>query len=115
MASEQDVLDAIHAETVDRFGALPEQVEVLFAIASLRLEAARLGVQEISTFKEQIRIAPVDLPEAMRVDLADRVEGATYHRAKQTLNLSPDRVFGADLVRWVRAGLHAALGSVPAA
>ncbi|MEX0984716.1 MAG: transcription-repair coupling factor [Actinomycetota bacterium] len=115
MASEQDVLDAIHAETVDRFGALPEQVEVLFAIASLRLEAARLGVREISTFKEQIRISPVDLPEAMRVDLADRVEGATYHMAKQTLNLSPGRVFGADLVRWVRAGLHAALGSVPAA
>ena len=45
LAGDHDVLAEIRAETVDRFGALPPQVEVLFAIASLRLTAARLGVR----------------------------------------------------------------------
>ena len=110
LAGDHDVLAEIRAETVDRFGALPPQVEVLFAIASLRLTAARLGVEEIGTYKEQVRLTPVPLDDAQRVELAVRISGATFHEAKGTLNLSPDRVFGLELVRWVEAMLRRAVG-----
>ena len=53
------------------------------------------------------------LPDALRLDLPDRVPGATFHPAKGTLNLTPDRVFGADLVRWVEARLREAMGEPP--
>jgi hypothetical protein len=44
------------------------------------------------------------------VDLTQRVAGASFHAAKATLNLTPGRVFGADLVRWVEARLREAAG-----
>jgi hypothetical protein len=46
------------------------------------------------------------------VDLADRVPGATYHEAKRTLNLSPERVMGVDLPGWVESRLREAVGDV---
>jgi hypothetical protein len=33
------------------------------------------------------------------------VAGATFHEAKRTLNLTPGRIFGRDLVRWVEERL----------
>ena len=39
---------------MDRYGALPDEVVTLFAIASLRVTARALGVEEISTFRDQV-------------------------------------------------------------
>jgi transcription-repair coupling factor (superfamily II helicase) len=105
MAGTHEVLAEIERETVDRYGALPPEVETLFAIASLRISAARLGVEEIVTFKEEVRLTPVALEEVARLGLPERVAGATYHEAKRTLNLTPGRIFGRDLVRWVEERL----------
>ena len=76
----------------------------------MRLTARRLGATEIATFRDQVRLSPIPIAEAMQLDLDDRVPGATFHPAKSTLNLVPERVFGADLVRWVEARLREALG-----
>jgi hypothetical protein len=57
-----------------------------------------------------VRIRPVELSAALRVDLADRVAEATFHDAKRTLNLAPERVAGTDLPGWVEARLREALG-----
>jgi transcription-repair coupling factor (superfamily II helicase) len=110
LAGDHAVLKEIRDETVDRYGALPEQVEVLFAIASLRLTAARLGVEEVTTYRDQARLTPIAIPDASLVDLPERIPGATYHATKRTLNLVPERIFGADLVRWVEARLREAVG-----
>jgi transcription-repair coupling factor (superfamily II helicase) len=110
LAGDHEVLAEIRAETVDRYGGLPDQVETLFAIGSLRITARRLGVEEIATFRDQVRLTPVELGEALRLDLPERIAGATFHTAKRTLNLTPERVFGADLVRWVEARLREAVG-----
>ena len=67
-------------------------------------------MEEVSTYREQVRIRPVELPEALRLDLADRVPGATFHEAKRTLNLSPERVASTDLPGWVEARLRDAIG-----
>ncbi len=114
-AGDHDALTHVRDETVDRYGALPPEVETLFAVASLRVTAAALGVEEIATFREQVRIRPVALDDALVSDLTERVYGATYHEAKQTLNLVPERVFGVDMVRYVERWLLEAAGrEIPA-
>jgi transcription-repair coupling factor (superfamily II helicase) len=110
LAPDHVTLADIRAETIDRYGALPAQVETLFAIASLRITAARLGVREVSTFRNEVRLTPVPISETLQLDLAERVPDSTFHAAKRTLNLAPERIFGADLVRWTEARLRAAVG-----
>ena len=110
MAGDHEALAMIRDETADRFGALPDSVEVLFAIASLRLTARRLGVEEISTYRDQVRCKPVALSDVVAIGLGAVLPGATYAEATRTLNLVPDRVFGADLVRWVEERLRRAVG-----
>ena len=110
LAGDHGALGDIRAETIDRYGTLPAQVEVLFAIASLRITASRLRIREISTYRDQVRLTPVAIPDALQLDLGERVPDATFHAAKGTLNLVPGRVFGADLVRRVEASLREAVG-----
>jgi transcription-repair coupling factor (superfamily II helicase) len=109
-AGDHEHVAAVRDETQDRYGALPAEVEMLFAVASLRITAARLGVQEITTFKGEVRLTPVAIPDTLLLDLDQRVFGATYHAAKGTLNLAPERVFGSDLVRYVERWLLEAVG-----
>ncbi|MBI2237780.1 MAG: transcription-repair coupling factor, partial [Actinobacteria bacterium] len=110
-AGDHDVLAETRAEAVDRYGPLPPEVETLFGVAALRVTCARLGVEEVSTFRDQVRLKPVALSESLAVDLSSRVPGATYHRATATLNLTPERVAGADIPVWVERNLLAATGS----
>ena len=58
LAGDHETLEGIRAETIDRYGALPEQVETLFGMASLRITARRLGVEEVSTYRDQVRMRP---------------------------------------------------------
>ena len=62
LAADHATLEQIRAETVDRYGALPDQVETLFAIASLRVTARALGVEEVATLRDQVRLSPVAIP-----------------------------------------------------
>ncbi|MGB0212326.1 transcription-repair coupling factor [Algiphilus sp.] len=48
-AATPDDADALKSETIDRFGALPEAVETLFAAARLRLRARTLGITQLRT------------------------------------------------------------------
>jgi len=105
LAPDHETLERIREETVDRYGALPDEVVTLFAIASLRVTARALGVEEISTFRDQVRLKPVSIPDDLLVDLEERVYGASYAPESRTLNLVPERVFGADLVAFVERWL----------
>jgi transcription-repair coupling factor (superfamily II helicase) len=105
LAPDHETLERIREETVDRYGALPDEVVTLFAIASLRVTARALGVEEISTFRDQVRLKPVTIPDALLVDLEERVYGASFAPESSTLNLVPERVFGADLVAFVERWL----------
>jgi transcription-repair coupling factor (superfamily II helicase) len=110
LAGDHEELERIRSETVDRFGALPAEVESLFAVASLRIACRSLGIEEVSTYRDQVRIRPVPIAESLRLDLAERVPGASFHATKQTLNLTPDRIAGADLPAWIEARLREAVG-----
>jgi len=112
LAGDHEELERIRAETVDRYGPLPTEVETLFAVASLRVACRSLGIEEVATFRDQVRIRPVAMDDALRLDLGERIPGATFHAAKQTLNLTPERIAGADLPAWVEARLREAVGAV---
>jgi transcription-repair coupling factor (superfamily II helicase) len=46
-ARDEDALQELQVEMVDRFGVLPEPAKHLFAVADLRLEATRLGLRKL--------------------------------------------------------------------
>lgn len=110
-AGDRERLVEVRTDAIDRYGQLPPEVETLFAVAALRATAERLGVDEITTYRQQVRIKPVDLPSELEVDLAERVTGAAYHATTRTLNLEPGRVAGADLPGWVESNLLLATGA----
>ncbi|HEY3208572.1 MAG TPA: transcription-repair coupling factor [Actinomycetota bacterium] len=104
-AKDHDELDAVRVEAEDRFGALPQPVRSLLAVASLKLTCAALGVQEISTFRNQIRARPME--EGMGLELAAEVSGASYHGATKTLNLElPTTMSGEELARGIEETLR---------
>ncbi|MEX0832561.1 MAG: transcription-repair coupling factor [Actinomycetota bacterium] len=109
-ASDQAALQGVRAETEDRFGSIPSEVDTLFAVASLRITCERVGVEEISTFKQQVRVRPVALDETAVASLTERVTDASYHSATRTLNLVPKGVPGPELPLWVERALVSALG-----
>ena len=113
-AADHEALEAVRAEAEDRFGALPGPVRTLVAVASLKVTALRLGVAEITTFRNRVRIRP--LPEEAGMELAAETDGASYHHATQTLNLEPPPGFGGGaLAEWVEGVLLASSQLRPAA
>ncbi|MDP8956574.1 MAG: transcription-repair coupling factor [Actinomycetota bacterium] len=105
-AKDHETLDSVRGETEDRFSALPGPVRTLVAVASLKVTALRLGVDEITTFRNRVRIRP--LAEEIGSELAAETEGASYHRATQTLNLEPPPGLGGEaLAQWIEGVLRA--------
>jgi transcription-repair coupling factor (superfamily II helicase) len=103
-ARDDEELERVRAETEDRFGALPPPVRALFAVAGLRLVALDLGVEEITTVRDEVRVKPV--AEALGLERAAGMGEAAYHPATATLNLRfPARAGGEDLASWVRGAL----------
>jgi transcription-repair coupling factor (superfamily II helicase) len=109
MAEDHDRLAQVRAETEDRFGELPPEVETLFAVASLRITCRRIGVLEIGRFRDDVRCKPLALPESLQVNLGERVPGATFHPATQTLNVSPRGLEGYEVPGWLERSLLAAM------
>jgi transcription-repair coupling factor (superfamily II helicase) len=100
VARDHAELSRVREETEDRYGTLPPPVSALFAVASLKLTARALGVEEVATFRTQIRVKPV--PEAFGLEAAAELSTATFHPATGTLNLElPARMGGEEITRWV--------------
>jgi transcription-repair coupling factor (superfamily II helicase) len=100
--TDQEV-DRIRDEAEDRFGPVPPEAETLLDVARLRVACQRLGVEEVSTFRRQIRVRPIDVPAGVALP-----EGLSHHGATRTLNLSPKpAALGPGLARWVRSALEA--------
>jgi transcription-repair coupling factor (superfamily II helicase) len=66
--THEDVGDVV-AEWEDRFGPLPPAGEALAGLARLRVEALRVGLEEIVKLRHEIRIGPVDLKPSQEVRL----------------------------------------------
>ena len=114
-ARDHAELDEIAVELRDRFGVLPAEVETLFGIARLRVTCTRLGVTEVGTFRQQVRLKPLSLPDRLQLDLVARVPSGAYHAATRTLNLTPVVLGGPSLPGWVEEQLLAAVDELPEA
>jgi transcription-repair coupling factor (superfamily II helicase) len=97
-----DELSEVRAELTDRYGdPLPEPVEALFDVATLRHTLMDAGVTEASTVARNLRIRPIELEESRQVRLQRLVPEAEWRPATRTL-LIPERVLPRDkVVVWV--------------
>ena len=92
--SQADV-DDIQAEWEDRFGPVPDPAANLLAIARLRAECVRTGVEEIAVTKASAlsglgwvaRLAPVRLAQSKQMRLARLYKGAVYKEETSQLQL----------------------------
>ncbi|ADP78723.1 transcription-repair coupling factor [Pseudofrankia inefficax] len=84
-ASSEEDLAEVRAELVDRFGPLPEVVENLFAVASLRVLARGYGLSEITLAGKQIRFAQLELRESQTLRLQRLYKGALTKPAAKTV------------------------------
>ncbi|MCD2194226.1 transcription-repair coupling factor [Actinomycetospora endophytica] len=86
-AVDGPALDAVREELVDRYGEPPTPVTNLLAVAAFRQACRRYGITEVSGQGNQIRFAPVDLPESAQMRLKRLHPRAQLKAASQTLSL----------------------------
>jgi transcription-repair coupling factor (superfamily II helicase) len=75
VASPDDV-DDIRDEWLDRYGPLPPSAEALLAVARLRVECLRTGVESVSVQRHLARISGLELRESQKVRVRRLVPGS---------------------------------------
>lgn len=86
-ASDDAGIDDVIAEWIDRYGPLPPTAEELIHLARLRIEALRLGIDEILQNRREVKITPVTLKASQEVRLERIARGAVLRGS--TLYLRP--------------------------
>ena len=99
----------VREELVDRYGPIPPQVDLLFAVARLREVVRRAGISEVVTQGKYLRVSPVELRDSQVMRLKRLHPGTVIKAAvRQVLVPLPltSRVGGspltdAPLLEWV--------------
>ncbi|MGA0945617.1 MAG: TRCF domain-containing protein, partial [Candidatus Nanopelagicales bacterium] len=102
--TEADI-DAVAEELIDRYGAPPAQVEMLLAVARLRVRAREAGVGEIVLAGQRVRFHPVELPESGQLRVNRLYPGTLLKPAVRTILVPRPPAEGmsdTDLVDWAR-------------
>jgi transcription-repair coupling factor (superfamily II helicase) len=87
-AEEQD---DVRSELIDRYGGpLPDPVEGLFEVATLRRVMTDAQISEATTVAGNLRIRPVELEDSRQVRLTRTIPSAQYRPETRTL-LIPER------------------------
>jgi transcription-repair coupling factor (superfamily II helicase) len=68
-ATTEEAVDDVVVEWEDRFGSLPVEAEELISVARLRVEALRVGLDEIVQVRGEVRLSKVDLRPSQEVRL----------------------------------------------
>jgi transcription-repair coupling factor (superfamily II helicase) len=69
VSAKDGTIDLVVDELRDRYGELPAEVEGLLAVARLRRRAGQAGLADVVAMGSNLRIAPANLPDSMRVRL----------------------------------------------
>jgi len=87
---EQDLTEA-RGELLDRYGSpLPDPVEGLFEVATLRRLMTEAGIEEATTVAGNLRVRPLELEDSREVRLRRVIPTAQYRPETRTL-LIPER------------------------
>nr|WP_218853145.1 transcription-repair coupling factor [Microbacterium immunditiarum] len=105
-ADGQDAIDLVLDELRDRYGEPPSEVEGLIAVARLRRRAARAGLSDVVAMGPNLRIAPANLPDSIRVRLQRLHPKAKIVAGGEALVVPLPTADGslvgdADLIAWV--------------
>ena len=84
-ARTHEAVDEVGAELVDRYGAMPRELEALMGVARFRVAAKAAGVQEVIAAGKAIRISPVTLPESRAMRAQRIYPGTTIKEASHIL------------------------------
>ena len=100
-ARENQDLDAIVEELVDRFGELPVEASTLIEVAQLRVRAKQLGLSEVVIQGKFLKLAPVTLPESLQLRLMRMYPGSLIKAATESIMVAraatPNWQAGGDL------------------
>ena len=84
-ATNNEDLDAIVEELVDRFGELPVEASTLIDVARLRVRAKQLGLTEVVIQGKYLKLAPVTLPESLQLRLTRMYPGSLIKTATESI------------------------------
>jgi len=84
-AHTDEEVDEVAAELQDRYGALPVAARTLVEVARLRVHCRRVGVGEVITQGNGIRLHPVELPESAQMRLTRLYPRTTVKPAVRTI------------------------------
>ncbi|QPK80880.1 transcription-repair coupling factor [Schaalia sp. ZJ405] len=80
----------VREELTDRYGPIPREVDLLFAVARLRETVRGLGIEEVATQGKFIRVGPVELRDSQVMRLKRLFPGAVIKAAvRQVLVPAP--------------------------
>ncbi|MDO5034251.1 MAG: transcription-repair coupling factor [Actinomycetaceae bacterium] len=105
----------VREELEDRYGKIPEEVLLLFALAGLREYARSLEVREIAAQGRYIRVSPVELRDSQALRLKRLYPGSIIKGAIRTVlvpapkskKLGGPAIVDQELIDWVQNFLHA--------
>ncbi|MDD6373592.1 MAG: transcription-repair coupling factor [Bifidobacteriaceae bacterium] len=84
-ARTEDDFREIREELRDRYGALPESLDSLFAVASLRNRARGMGITDIIAQGRSVRVVGFDPPESVLMRMIRVYHGTQYRPVTHTL------------------------------
>ena len=87
-ATTHEEVGDVEAEWDDRFGPLPAAASVLIELARLRVEALRVGLDEIVKLRHEVRMGPIDLKPSQEVRL-NRLQPRSVIRASEAIVFIP--------------------------
>jgi transcription-repair coupling factor (superfamily II helicase) len=100
-ARDNQDLDAIVDELVDRFGELPLEASTLIEVAQLRVRAKQIGLSEVVIQGKFLKLAPVTLPESLQLRLMRMYPGSLIKAATESIMVArtaaPNWQAGGDL------------------
>jgi transcription-repair coupling factor (superfamily II helicase) len=121
-AASGEELRAVADELSDRYGPIPTEVDALFEIAKLRIQARAAGLGQIAAQGRFIRLAPCALAESQQLWLQRIAKGTVIKPATRTVlvpiprqgaRLGDPAMAGVDLVRWLSALIEDLASRVP--
>jgi transcription-repair coupling factor (superfamily II helicase) len=100
-ASTDGEVDDVIAEWEDRFGPLPPEAERLISVARLRVEAIRIGLDEIVQARGEVRMSPVELRPSQEVRL-ERLQRRAVRRGPTLYIPAPKKDVADTLLEFLR-------------
>lgn len=104
--AKPDAIDLVIDELRDRYGEPPAEVEGLVAVARLRRRAAQAGLADVVAMGPNLRIAPANLPDSLKVRLQRLYPKAKLLSGGEAVvvplpTAGGERVEDAELIAWV--------------